>query len=474
MKPVKKRRGGKYLAPRVKRPPASGYAVPFFVALCVLTVISFIIPLRPTRSHNEKRNLAEFPDFSWAALSSGDYFDDITLWFSDTFPGRDGWIRLSTNTKELHGFQDVVIYGDVSAQETIPDEYVPSVIETRPPEPTVPETEFVEIQTTPVETEPPDTTPPTTPVEEWGGVDAGEGAEIYLGSVIQIDNAAFNYFKFSKSESDRFVNTMTWYSEAVAHREDMNVVTVAIPSSVGVMVESEYQSKIGCADQGDAIEYVYSGLPEDVVAVNIFPTLVEHNDEYLYFRTDHHWTAQAGYYCYREICNAIGREPLELEEYEEWDQGTFRGSLYYKCNQSSKLELDNVYAYNPPGDISMMITGDSGRFSWPVLTDMSKSKENAKYMTFLAGDHPLCEITNNDLPDGGTCIIVKNSFGNCVAPFFAANYNKVIVVDYREYKAMNMQKMVEQYDADDIIFLITLEVIQDNTYNNLLRKACGF
>ena len=48
------------------------------------------------------------------------------------------------------------------------------------------------------------------------------------------------------------------------------------------------------------------------------------------------------------------------------------------------------------------------------------------------------------------------------------------MVDYREYKAMTLKKMVDKYDADDIIFLITLEVIQDHTYNNLLRKACGF
>ena len=64
-------------------------------ALAVLTVVAFIIPLRPTQSYSEKRSLAQFPEFSTEALLSGDYFDDITLWFSDTFPGRESWLQLS-------------------------------------------------------------------------------------------------------------------------------------------------------------------------------------------------------------------------------------------------------------------------------------------------------------------------------------------------------------------------------------------
>lgn len=71
------------------------WAMPFLVTLALLTVVSFIIPLRPTQSQSEKRNLAEFPAFSMDALLSGDYFDDITLWFSDTFPGRETWLDTS-------------------------------------------------------------------------------------------------------------------------------------------------------------------------------------------------------------------------------------------------------------------------------------------------------------------------------------------------------------------------------------------
>ena len=90
-----------------KHTPSWKLAIPFFLVLGVLTVVSFIIPLRPTQSYEEKRNLAEFPEFSWETLVSGDYFDDITLWFSDTFPGRESWISLSSNLTTLHGHSEI-------------------------------------------------------------------------------------------------------------------------------------------------------------------------------------------------------------------------------------------------------------------------------------------------------------------------------------------------------------------------------
>ena len=51
------------------RPGAA--AALFFIVLAVLTVTAFIIPLRPTRSYSEKRSLTPFPEFSGAALASG-------------------------------------------------------------------------------------------------------------------------------------------------------------------------------------------------------------------------------------------------------------------------------------------------------------------------------------------------------------------------------------------------------------------
>ncbi|MBR2876425.1 MAG: hypothetical protein IKC01_04745, partial [Clostridia bacterium] len=79
-------------------------AASFFVTLYLGTILAFCIPLRPTYSDTEKRSLSEFPDFTAEAFLTGDYFDDISLWFSDTFPFREGMTKASTFLKSLSGF----------------------------------------------------------------------------------------------------------------------------------------------------------------------------------------------------------------------------------------------------------------------------------------------------------------------------------------------------------------------------------
>ncbi|MBQ7100549.1 MAG: hypothetical protein IJN81_02870, partial [Clostridia bacterium] len=58
----------------------------FAVLLFVGATVALYLPLRPTYSEAEKRELTEFPEFSVTALLDGSYFDGIGTWYSDTFP----------------------------------------------------------------------------------------------------------------------------------------------------------------------------------------------------------------------------------------------------------------------------------------------------------------------------------------------------------------------------------------------------
>ncbi len=443
--------------------------------MAVLTVVAFIIPLRPTQSYSEKRALASFPEFSVDALVSGTYFDDINIWFSDTFPGREGWVSFAQSIEDHYGISDVVIHGDLPLNDTVPD--VPQTDlsdgsgETEPkPTPTPEATP----EPTPVSTpEPPMITEaPDLPVEQWGGVDAGDGADIILGTVIQIENFAFSYFGFSQYWSDYYVSTINSFADRMAEK-DVEVVSVLIPTSVGVMVEPDYLEKLNCADHGEVIDYMYSSMNGNVTTVDVLSNLRRHNDEYIYFRTDHHWTALGAYYAYESICETLGLTPAALSDFEEWDQGEFLGTFYWSCNQSSRLDADTVYAYDPPGDLETMITeADNYSFPWTVLTDVSHASSSAKYMVFLAGDHPLTTIVNNDIQDDSSCVVVKGSFGNPLVPYLTQNYHTVYAIDYRSYFHMNLSQFVEYYGVDQVIFLTTAGMVQSDGANNLLAGLC--
>lgn len=465
----------KYLRkdPIGRKEPGIGYAIPFFLVLAVLTVASFIIPLRPTVSYIEKRELAKFPEFSMEALTSGDYFDDITTWFSDTFPGRETWLELASYTKSFYGNSEIMIGEE---EEKID---VPETEETEPPTEDMTEatSQPTEPDQTEAETEPPteativleEETAPTTPVEEWGGVDAGANEVTKSGTVIQIGDSLFTREGFNEYYCDKYISVVNHAAETYAD-QGIRVVSAAPPQAIGVLIEPDYLENLQCADQADAMTYFNENLSDQVYFVDTVSLLRDHNDEYIYFRTDHHWTALGAYYVYEAICEQLDMEPAALDDFEFWDQGRFIGSLYYKAPKTKALKDDIVYAYNPIGNLNTRIyqDGTSG-FEHTVLTDMSKSNANSKYMTFLAGDHPLVRIINNDLPDAGNVLVIKDSFGNAMAPFFTQNYHTVYVVDYRYY-SKNLSTLVNSFEIDDIIFLPNVSDIQTQAVSNLLQK----
>lgn len=444
-------------------------AAPFFVTLAVLTVVSFVIPLRPTVSYSEKRELARFPEFSMEALISGSYFDDITTWYSDTFPGREQWLEVAAGTKSLYGYSEISIEGSLAP---VSDEIPVSMEVPEPETPGVePEEETAVTDTVPEETAAEEETSGETEPEGWGGIDAGEDAEISLGTAIQIGDAAFNQLGFSKYESDRYIKTLNTFAEAVKDK-GVRVISCPAPTAVGIMVEEQYLQKLNCASQREMVNYLHGGMTEDIVKVDTFSNIVKHNDEYIYFRTDHHWTARGAYYAYEALCQAAGMEPAPLDSFEEWDQGTLTGSLYGKVSKPHKLRKDNLYCYIPQGDITMVTYSENGiaRGEQPILRDMSAEPDNATYSTFISGDYAMVEITNESIPDAPNCVVIKDSFGNPFSIYLTQNYHKVYCIDYRKYKAMGLQQYVEEYEISDVIYAPYLIATQSSLGNDFFRN----
>ena len=63
---------------------------------------------------------------------------------------------------------------------------------------------------------------------------------------------------------------------------------------------------MGCSDEQAAIQYIYDNMDKKVVTIDAFTALKNHSDEYLYFRTDHHWTALGAYYAYSQLMKEKG------------------------------------------------------------------------------------------------------------------------------------------------------------------------
>ncbi len=442
-------------------------SIPFFTAMALLTVIAFILPLRPTTSMAEKRVLTEFPAFSARSFWDGSYFDQVSIWFSDTFPGRESYIRVAQDLEAAQGLNRnvVVIKEDQNADndrldallaeaesapaetpvpvptaETAPEESAPEAEEAAPPE---------EITPTP---EPmPDA---WAEVEKWDGLDA-EDEMLRDGTLIALGNMVFTAQGFSQGDTDSYAEICNEFCRELSE-QGVRFFNLPVPTAVGVLVASDFLPELKCADQSKMLRYLFAREDEEIHKVNVFNNLLAHKDEYIYFRGDHHWTALGAYYAYEVFCGEAGFTPVPLSAYEEVNMGTFQGTLYWRAGARDLWE-DELIAYVPPGEVSMSIS------TYPSLKDpvqdRSDKDPSSKYNVFIAGDNDTTVLTNPALPEDSCCIIIKDSFGNPFTIYLAQHYHRVVILDYR-HAGRKLLDYVQEYQPQDVILLNSIGLTQ--------------
>ena len=109
-------------------------------------------------------------------------------------------------------------------------------------------------------------------------------------------------------------------------------------------------------DQNGLLDEVYGLLPEGV-AVDVRDILKEHADEYIYYKTDHHWTSLGAFYAYQAYCEAKGYEVPSLEDATFTEvSDEFLGTVYSKLNLDlSKDSMHTVTLPNTPSEIQMTV-----------------------------------------------------------------------------------------------------------------------
>ena len=192
-----------------------------------------------------------------------------------------------------------------------------------------------------------------------------------------------------------------------------------------------------------------------VKTVDAYKQLSAHSGEYIYFRTDHHWTPLGAYYGYLAFCEAAGQKPVSIEAYKTHEIKNFLGYLYRFAQEPEiSKHPDTIIWYdtneNETIDASMRAF-DSKNNIFPYdgyLFDDRKSN----YDFFLGSDHPFVLLENSAKPTGKTLLILKDSYANCFAPWVINNYRRVIMIDPRTYTA-DLKDVLDEFEPDEMLIL---------------------
>ncbi|MBQ7354765.1 MAG: hypothetical protein IJW62_04510 [Clostridia bacterium] len=457
----------------------------FSILLIVFCLIGLMIPLRPTESEAEKRKLTEFPQLSWSSFWDGSFFSELETWYADTYPLRESMIELNGRFESLFGNREEQIVGDISGGDTVPDvekdeedfDWLYNPDGEIPPVDDPPLTEPVTDPIAPPITEEPDLGD-GAPIPD-APVDPDAPAEM-IESLYLIGDTAYELYYFNQDNADRYVDLVNGLADELG--SDATVYSIIAPLAYGIYLDKSMQDKLNLTDEDQALIYLYSQMDDNVKKVYAYRNLLLHRNEYLYFRTDHHWTSLGAYYAYEVFCKQKGISPQKLSNLRAVEFSGFLGSLYTTAKKPAALanNPDTVIAYVPNGTNELTYYDTAGnKVSWKVISNVTSWGAGSKYGAFIGGDQPLAEIHNPNITDGSSCVVVKNSFGNCFVPYLVDHYETVYVVDFRYFpkwsqnhnNGQTFTQFVREKGIDDVIVMTNITAATSTTLLNYLDNC---
>jgi len=286
-----------------------------------------------------------------------------------------------------------------------------------------------------------------------------EKIHIYNTGTVLIGDSAFELYNYVNSAASRYtmaVNKLTKKLDS-----SIDVYDLVAPTSMGITFPDNKKKKVNSSDQKEALENIEKKLSGREKFIDLYDVMMQHRKEYIYFRTDHHWTSLGAYYAYRAFCEEKGIMPHELSEYKKKTVKGFLGSFYRDTNQNINLREDTLAAYYPVSTLTMQYTTTAGStISAPVIADASQYSTSLKYCAFIAGDNPYTVIRNKSIKDGSSCVVVKESFGNAFVPYLADHYQTVYVIDYRYWEG-DLCNFIKKVKSREVILINNISMTRN-------------
>ena len=297
--------------------------------------------------------------------------------------------------------------------------------------------------------------------EESGG--GKEVADFLPNGLFIYDGAAYSQSYFSSTYAPKFAELYSYYAKLFP---SATVSVVTAPLSTIIILDPEVSSKI--SDQGKILDKLEnaSSLYDDVNFVNLKNIYLDHASEYLFFKSDHHWTDRGAYYAYYAFADSVGLNPVKIEDFDVKVLNTsYIGSMYkYTGDERVKYFYDTVEAYLPGKTCTMTIYDANGSV---YNYDSCIRTSSSGYTAFLAGDHAYTVINVPENPQNKNVLVIKDSFGNAFVPFLTEHYGNIIVIDPR-YVTFNVYEQFKDYGFTDIVFMMNTTSANSKAWYNYM------
>ncbi|MBQ7637310.1 MAG: hypothetical protein IJS90_00230 [Clostridia bacterium] len=271
---------------------------------------------------------------------------------------------------------------------------------------------------------------------------------------------------FSDEDAEFFetnVNALKSFCETVKSGYNIDVISIIAPTAT--VVYEEKLPQFAVTADSDAL---FEKLGEIPGFVDLRSAMEQNSGEYIYYRTDHHWTYKGAYFAYEQYEKAIGRTPLNENVFAiETVSDEFFGTLYSRFGLFMNKNADTLCAPAKTALGEMKVTNSKGETCDSIYSEDALGKKD-KYLYFLGGNDSLIKIETGSAT-GKKLLLIKDSYANSFLPYLIPDSSEIYVVDMRYYTGA-VTELIEEAGITDVLVLYNLKSFASDRYFRFINE----
>ena len=270
-----------------------------------------------------------------------------------------------------------------------------------------------------------------------------------------------------------------------ALQEKSGKATYIMPIPQRAAFESGYETEK--EKYSDFTEKLKASFSDPSVVLNPLSELENHQDEYIYFRTENSWTMCGAFYGAQTIFGELGYDKENLDAYREYVFETFEGNLRLEALQKYttdeiKKEIENMEAE----PFYIYINGSNPNREELTLKNKEGQLQTLKRPTIQfnssGSDAVIGSYYEHGIVEGkgqrkGNLLLIADTRGKMMISYLSEIFEKVYVSNIYEDADLiqNLDEILEKYNIEYIIWAQDVAETGNRSYmkalNPLLKEG---
>ncbi|MDE6728778.1 MAG: hypothetical protein K2J80_12700 [Oscillospiraceae bacterium] len=286
-----------------------------------------------------------------------------------------------------------------------------------------------------------------------------------INGVYTVDGRMIQTFKqYDADIVNNSINAMNAFADRFP---DKQMYLMLAPTAQGFFM-NKIPSYAGLLSEKSFIDDCYKKV-KGISTIDCRSFLASNADDYIYYRTDHHWTSLGAFCAYQSAAKVLGYAAYGFGSFNiETASSSFRGTLYSRTLDDS-ISPDSIEYYtltkNEPTVKMTCINGtEITEYDSLYVRDFLDQKD--KYSSFTGSNAPVVKIETN-VDNDKSLLIIKDSYAHSLVPFLSKHYSRITMVDMR-YISTDLNMLINMKDYSQVLFMFNvISFAEDSSLSTL-------